>query len=83
MESHTILLNSVRNEVRFFCLIATVCWVFHAKYCYLVGLENGQCEFNCVKNILCVTMKVYDGLFLFATLWTGNLHVGNLFSILK
>jgi hypothetical protein len=83
MESHAILLNSVRNEVGFFCLIATVCRVFHAKYCYLVGLENRQSKFNCVKNILSVSMKVYYGLFLFTTLWIGNLHVGNLFPILK
>ena len=83
MEPHAILLNSVRNEVGFFCLVTTVRRVFHAIYCYLVDLKNWQSEFNRVKNILCVTMKVYDGLFVFTTLWTGNLHVGNFLSILK
>ncbi len=83
MKKNAIGLDSVRYEVFFLGLVATISWVFGAKNSDFVSFEYGSEKVSGMEDILCVSMEVNDSFVVFEDMRVGNLHVGHLLAILS
>lgn len=82
MKLHTVRFNSVRNEVLFLSLVATIRRIFQDVYGNLSAFKYGQDKVDGMENVLRITVKVNHSFVFFSAFLTWHFDVGDLFSIL-
>ena len=78
MKLDTVSFYSIWNKIFLLCFVTTISRILKTKYCDLCAFEDWKNEIYCMKDILCIAMKVDNELFFVSTFFTWYFHIWNL-----